>query len=375
MKKVIVILSILLIIAAIYAIRVGSIRQGENQKKLVLLAQEDKEKSKIEGARFSTLNAYQKIFEEQDINALIIGDEIGESIGSSDSDKKWFNIIKKDFSEKYKSTITMDLITGSSTTVIRGWVALNNAKQTKKYDLAFICLGQNDQRDIKPEQFIKFYESIIIKLKKMNPSMDIIPIIESSFKDYNKYLDAIKALSKHYNLQYADTIEAFKASGEKHSELSKDGIRPNDKGYSYYATTVENIIHSNYTSNKKTDTKYSVLNASTNKLTNFVYDNSPDLNSGYSFDNGITGDKIGNTLTFNTTNSVAIIQFLKQPNGGRFKVFVDDKLVKEINTNLTYQVSYSNLIFDNLEGPHKIEIIVSAIDKDQTVKILGLATN
>ena len=197
--------------------------------------------------------------------------------------KRWSNLVIKDVKDKYKSTMTTDLITGGSTTGIRAWVELNSAKLTKKYDVAFMCFGQNDQWSMTPKQFGSFYESIIIKLKKINPSIEIIPIIESSFREHNSYSDIITELSKHYNLQQADTVLAFNNSADTYESLAKDSELPNDKGYSLYAETIVKVINSNFTSNKKTNIKYKVLYDNTNKLTNFVFDNSPDLNNGFTF--------------------------------------------------------------------------------------------
>lgn len=375
MKKFLAILSMLLIITAVYAIRVGTIRENKNQNELAVLASKYRQETKNEEARISGLNIYEKIFEERDIDALIIGDSIGQSDGSTSADEKWFNLIAKDFKQKYKSIITTDLITGDSTTAVRGWVQLNNSKSTKKYDIAFICLGQNDQLSIKPEQFKIFYESIIIKLKKMNPNIDIIPIIENSFVKYNNYTKVIQELSKHYKLQYADTLQVFKSSGQPYESLIVDVMHPNDSGYRYYATTIEKIINDNYAANKKTNVEYSVLYQDTNKLTKFVFNNPADSNNGFIIDNGLVGNKVGDTLTFNTTNSVAIISFTQQLKGGKFKVFIDNKLVEEIDTNKELKGNYSNLIADNLQGQHKIKIEISAIDKAGMVKILGLSTN
>lgn len=375
MKKGLAILSILLIIGAIYAIRVGAVREGKNQKKLVVLARQYSEERKIEVAKILNLNIYGKIFQQRDIEALIIGDGVGQSEGASSSDDKWFNIIKKDVKQKYKSNMTTHLITGESTTAVSAWAQLNSSKLTEKYDIAFICLGQNDQFTIKPEQFKSFYESIIIKLKIINPKIEIIPIMENTFRQYNEYSNAIVDLSKHYNLQYADTIQAFNSLEQPYESLIKDVVHPNDSGYRYYASTIEKIINDNYTANKKTDINYSVLYQGAKKLNNFIYNIPTEANNGFALDNGLISNKVGDALTFNTTNSVAIINFLRQPSGGKFKVFIDDKLMEEIDTNKTLSVSYSNLISDSLEGQHKIKIEVSSIDNGGIVKILGLSTN
>ena len=375
MKKVLSILTILLIIVGICAIGVGYKRANKNQKELTVLAQQRREESDTEGVRISNLNFYEKLSENRDVNALIIGDSISQSTGASNNDKKWSNLIIKDVKEKYKSTITTDLITGGSTTGIRAYVELNKTKLTKKYDIAFMCFGQNDQWNITPKQFGTFYESIIIKLKKINPNIEIIPIIESSFREHNSYSDIIIELSKHYNLKQVDTMLAFNKSPDTYDDLTKDAELPNDKGYSLYAEEILKVISSNYTSNKKTNINYSVLYANTSKLTNFVFDNSPDLNNGFILGGALTSSEILDTLTFNTTSGVDIIHFLSQKNGGKFKVYVDGKFIKEIDTKSTSEVSNSSLISDDLEGPHKIMIRTSSIIKGGTVKILGMATN
>ena len=375
MKKNIIISCVLLVVVVSFIFVLIIIHNKANEKQNVILVEQQKKTKRIEVGRISDLNFYQKLHEKKDINALIVGDSIAQSTGSSNFHEKWINVVIKDVQQKYRSTIKTDPITGGSTTGVRAWVELNNAELTKQYDVAFICLGQNDQFNIKPKQFRMFYESIIIKLKKFNPNIEIIPIIESSFREYNDYSSVIEDLAEHYNLQYADTIQAFNNSGKLYSDLSIDLVHPNGQGYVYYAKTIEKIINSNYISNKKTDIDYSVLYNNTKKLTDFVFDNSPDSNNGFTIADGFIGNKVLENLTFNTTKSVAIIHYLRKPKGGRFKVFIDDNYIKEINTNSTFQVSYSDLIAYNLRGKHKIRIEISSIINKDSVKILGIATN
>ncbi|HEY8805239.1 MAG TPA: SGNH/GDSL hydrolase family protein [Clostridium sp.] len=375
MKKISVILSILLILVAIFGIGVGASRAKRTEKTLTALAQQRREGNLTADVQMASSNVYEDLTQKQDINALVIGDSIAQSNGSSNDNAKWFNLIAKDVKIKYKSTITTDLMTGGGTTGIRAWVELNNAEATKQYDIAYMCFGQKDQWSMTPAQFGAFYESIIIKLKKTNPNIEIIPIIESSFREHNSYSKVIEELSKHYNLQVADTILTFISSPESYENLTTDIEIPNDKGYSYYAKTVEKVIDDNYKAKKKTSIKYSVLHKDTNKLTTFVFDSTPDLNSGFTVNAGMVGDKVSDTLTFNTTNSVAVIHYLRQPNGGKFNVYLDGNLLKPIDTNSTYKASYSELISGNLKGQHKIKIEVTSVNKGGKVKILGLVTN
>ena len=375
MKKVLSVLTILLIVVGIFAIGFGVKRANKNEKALAAISQERREESATIDAKVSNLNFYGNLSENRDVNALIIGDSMSQSTGSSDNDKKWSNLLIKDIKSKYKSTMATDLITGDSTTGVRAWVELNKNKLTKKYDVAFLCFGQNDQWSTTPKQFGTYYESIIINLKKTNPNIEIIPIIESSFREHNSYSDIIIVLSKNYNLQQADTLLAFTNSGNTYNELAEKTELPNDKGYSLYAQTIGKVIGSNVTANKKTNIKYNVLYDDTNKLANFVLDNSPDLNTGFILDGDLTSSEISDELTFNTTNGVYIINFLNQKNGGKFKVYVDGKFTREIDTKSTSEFSNSSLVSDDLKGDHKIMIRTSSIINGQTVKIVGIVTN
>jgi len=364
----------LLIIVGIYAIGVGVKRANKNEKALTVLSQERRVESSIKDDKNLNLNFYENLSENRDVNALIIGDSMSQSNGSSSDDKKWSNLMIKNIKSKYKSTMTTDLITGDSTTGVRAWVELNKNKLTKKYDVAFLCFGQNDQWSTTPKQFGTYYESVIINLKRTNPNIEIIPIIESSFREHNSYSDVIVELSKNYNLQQADMVQAFNNSGNTYNELAEQTELPNDKGYSLYANTIEKVISANITANKKTNIKYNVLYDATNKLSEFVLDNSPNLNNGFILGGALTSSKISDELTFNTTSGVAIINFLNQKNGGKFKVYVDGKFTREIDTKSTSEFSNSILIADDLEGSHMIIIRTTSIIKGQTVKIVGIAS-
>lgn len=375
MKKVLVGLSMLLIIVGIFGIGVGVKRANKSEKELTVLSQERREESSDNDVKISNLNFYESLSENRDVNALIIGDSISQSTGASNNDKKWSNLLIKDVKEKYKSTMTTDLISGGGTTGIRAWVELNSSKLTEKYDVVFMCFGQNDQWNETPKQFGTFYESTIIKLKEINPNIEIIPIIESSFREYNNYSDTIKEISKNYSLQYADTMLAFNNSGATYESLAKDSEIPSDKGYSLYADTIKKVINSNVATKKKTNIKYGVLYENTRKLSNFTFDKSADTKKGFILEGDLTSSKALDELTFNTTKGVAIIHFLNQKNGGKFKIYVDGKYLKEIDTKSTVENSNSILVSDDLEGPHKILVRTSTINKGGTVKILGIATN
>jgi lysophospholipase L1-like esterase len=367
------IIILLLMITFIFIITIGTMRDNKIKKELVIASDKYTAEQLKEEKRIAGLNFYQDLKEHRNINALIIGDSISQGDRSDTVEGKWFNKLKTDIKSKYNSNIDFDLISGGSTTSVRGWVELNQASLTEKYDIAFICFGQNDQADVTPEQFKIFYESIINKVKKLDPNIEIIPIIESSLRNYNAYSNIIVDLSNHYGFQYADTIQAFNASGQPYTTLSKDGIHPNDKGYAYYESTIEQIIDKNYTANKQTNAIPNVLYVDTNKL-NFNFNSSPE-NNGFSNNNGFVGSAIGNSLIFNTSSNTAIIHFMRQPNGGKFKIYVDGNLIKEIDTNLSFNVSYSNIVFDNLQGQHKVKIEISSLPNNGAVKILGLATN
>jgi len=83
----------------------------------------------------------------------------------------------------------------------------------------------------------------------------------------------------------------------------------------------------------------------------------------------MTSSEFAHELTFNTNSGVAILNLSNRKDGGKFKVYVDGKFTVGIDTKASSEFSNSSLIYDNLEGEHKIII------KGGAIKVVGLVKN
>jgi len=379
-KLICIIISIIMILATIVLVIFGNISNKRRQKELATIRESyiAERKAEKEKERIENYNVYEKLKEGKNINVIIIGDGIGASRGATTESSKWYNVFADNINKKYKSSVTTTMLNGENATVIRGWVELNRTDLSKKQDLAIICFGENDNGRITSNQFAMFYESLIRKLKKHNPNIDIIPIIESSIRKDNTYTQVIKKLCGHYGFAYADAITAFKNSQEGYGNLTDDGILPNDKGYSYYAKLLEECISKNLSENKKIENVETTL-YQCNKLDNFNLNTSPKSNNGFDEKDIFSSSTVGSTLVFESYKDTLIAYYTTDPKGGKIKVYVDNELVKEIDTYLSLSVTKSEIIAENLTGNHEVKFEVSSVkgyNYDDGIVILnGLVSN
>lgn len=383
-KLICTIISIIMILATIIVVVFGSKANKRREKEIATISQRylaerkaekeaEKEKEQIEN-----FNVYEKLKEGRDINVIIIGDGIGASRGATSESAKWHNVLADNIKKKYKSSVTTTTINGENANVVRGWVELNRTDLSKKQDLAFICFGQNDNGRITSTQFAIFYESLIRKLKEHNPSIDIIPIIESSIRKDNAYTQVIKKLSEHYSFTYADTMTAFNNAKEGYESLSDDSILPNDKGYSYYARLFEECISKNLSSNKKIGNVETTLYQSS-KLDTFSLNISPKSSDGFDKKEAFSTSTLESTLVFESDKDTLIAYYTTDPKGGKIKVYIDNEFVKEIDTYLTLSVTKAEIIAEGLTGKHEVKFQVSNLKgynfDDGIVIFNGLVSN
>jgi hypothetical protein len=300
-----------------------------------------------EAQRIANENFYQKLKEGRPISILIIGDDIGESDGST-AGNGWIDQLTNKLYATYKSTVTVTKITQSGSNIVRSWIEynsmVNNNKQSgvsSNFDCVFICDGKDYQSIDELKQFHMFYENLIVRLIKNDPKAEIFPMIESSIKTDNGFTVDIKELADHYGLDLIDTRTAFNQPGKNYSDLSKDGIHPNDDGYTLYAEEMYNVISGNVSKNKSINYENKpTLFSDSPQLENAHLLNTPDVVTGYQRkDNMYTSNQKGDSLTFTTSGSIAYVYYNTNTSGGQFQIFVDDQYYGEINTKSASNVS------------------------------------
>lgn len=190
---------------------------------------------------------YDKLKNKQNINILVIGDSIGESDGV-DAKKAWYTKLSNWFNTEYNIKPTIKLLTHPGGGVLNG-LSEYTKKNASGYDLIIVCYGQND-RSMDINTWSVLYETLLRRALTYNSKAEVIPLVESSFQNYDSIPNQIKQISNYYNLQFIDVRIAFKESGIAYNKLAPDGTHGNETGYSLYFKAVSNLIKENCNNNK-----------------------------------------------------------------------------------------------------------------------------
>ena len=94
------------------------------------------------------------------------------------------------------------------------------------------------------------YETLMRRALNYNSKAEVIPLIESSFQNYETIPNAIKKISTYYKLQYIDVRINFKKSGIDYRKLAPDGTHGNIDGYNLYFQAISNLLKKNIDTNK-----------------------------------------------------------------------------------------------------------------------------
>ena len=185
-------------------------------------------------------NVYSKIAKGKPISILVAGDSIGAGAGSSKPEHNFANLLKARLLLKYGVTATVLNTSMGGNFSYSEYIRVSMLPKNDNFDLVILCCGEND---LTSESLGKTYEALIRTIKRKYPSAEIISILESSQKAYTKKIKTIQSLAKHYGIPTVDTIEPFtNGQNGEYESLTRDGIHPNDKGYTIYADVLDNLI-------------------------------------------------------------------------------------------------------------------------------------
>lgn len=129
----------------------------------------------------NTTNLYDKLKLGQPVNILFLGEGNSRNRLFLDQLKKEF---ESEFSLKPNLTI-LSTLSGKTT-------------QTQQPDLVLICSGENDEKELSPEQYKTRYEATIQELGKEYPNTELMLVQEPSLTDIT--VEIHRKLANHYNL-------------------------------------------------------------------------------------------------------------------------------------------------------------------------------
>lgn len=241
LKVVAILLLFILVVIFIFKFNIADI--NESTEKLTAAFNKD---------QTNNLDFYQKLKNNKAINMLVIGDSISESDGV-DFNHSWSTKLYKWLESQYNVKVKVKALTHPGGGVLNGLSEYSH-NIASGYDLIIICYGQND-KTMSAEARPILYEALIRRALKNNPEAEVIPVIESSFQNYEIIPNELKSLSNYYNLAYVDVRINFKESGIDYHKLAPDGIHGSEDGYNLYFKAISNLINKNSANNKHINNK------------------------------------------------------------------------------------------------------------------------
>ena len=244
-SKVLDISIIILIIALVLVIAVGTIRDKKTlAKNMEIYSSDSSNNSEGNEKQSITSNPYEKIKKGEEVNILVLGNGIGLSEGKTAESGNWTSSLSKWLEETYKSKANITNLSQDKATVKIGLEELEENKDN--FDLAYIIFGENDQKEIKPNEFKEDYEKIINNLKERNKNISIVPIIENSIRKKNEYTTIIEDIGKDNDIKVLDMATVFTKDPAPYAKLTtKGGVYPNNVGYSLYFSNIKSLIEAN----------------------------------------------------------------------------------------------------------------------------------
>ncbi|MBB6671705.1 SGNH/GDSL hydrolase family protein [Cohnella nanjingensis] len=316
------------------------------------------------------LTLYQKLEQAQVVRYLIIGDEIGQSEGASQSTRTWMAQLNAKLIEGYGITPFVYKITTAGGTVFGGWMdylTYNTPPKPPPIDLVFLSFGQNDQRAMSTGTFAAIYESLVRRLKADYPAAEIVPFIQNGMKD-EEIPNVIQAISDHYGLIRVDMRASFAASGLPVTRLTKDGVHPNGKGYELYAEQIYGAI----VAAEREDRPISVFRDDRLYPESASY-RTARLNADWSEAEGftptagaMTGRTPGSYVEATFEGTAFGVSIAAQDRGAVLDVFIDGKPKGTMNTYNPFPTTWPRLLAGDLSpGRHTVRFVISA---DQPVE-------
>lgn len=323
---------------------------------------------------------YDKVSKKQEVSILVLGDAIAESSGVEE-ENKWYNSLNKWIYSEYGVKGNIKLTTSPLGNVFTGWGDYNSA-ESKKYDLVFICYGENDLKDMTLTQYSGTYEALVRSIKTNNSKCEVINIIESSIKVDKTFPEAVKKISSYYDLQLVDAREVFNKSKISYNNLSSNGVLPNQKGYELYASAIEDLIKSNLTNKRVVGYEAkTVLSPSAIQFQKCTFIDKEIQKSGFEKQGSlISAGKKGSSISYTVNGSIVGVSFETGVEFGKFIITLDNKILKQVDCYSIVSGKKQLLMYSDVQaGQHQVRIQVSQEinpkSKGNKISLYGIVTN
>lgn len=316
---------------------------------------------------------------DDEINVVYIGGSITYGSGASSRDKSWASIIGETLKTKYGTGKTFNNynvgIPGTGSDL--GLMRLQEDVIAHNPDMVFVEFSVNDSGSAKGLYQMESIVKTLQNMEKIPYIMFIFTTTEAlTGTSYQKYH---RQVADFYSIPYVDLDARVKADGKVLHDLLCDTVHPNDTGYEYYASVINEALEKpeNYVRPEKKTSKLSEKSKIVDIRTIPVSEFNVSGTSGEDYE--IKNDKLyiyteGTTVTASYTGDAIATRDYIFSNGGKYSINVDGIDIYERNTNYaSSEEEVLNLGYLEMELPydtHNVTITANSIGDGKSV-VLG----
>lgn len=223
---------ILLLALAIIGLFVGNkIKQNQEAAELARLQAEETARLQAEAQARRALEEkdgfYEKLADGLDVSVLLLGDSIATPFGLEDESLFWGNRLALEMNRQYDGYTALRTLAQAGSTAALALEQLNAPEAAGEYDLALLCLGQNDDM----ADLAASYEALLRALREKYAKCSVICVLPATLGE--EKAQAITGLALRYHAQVVDMAAACTPEA-----LSPDGVHPSAEGQALYQQAI-----------------------------------------------------------------------------------------------------------------------------------------
>ncbi len=327
-------------------------------------------------SKSQTQDLSTKLQNAQRIRYVVVGDSIGRGSGAESRELTWFSQLETQIKKRYGSRMTGQYIVQSGATSFEGIYKLQNTNISPYTDVIFIVFGENDRKYMLKEDFAELYENLIRQAKMKAPHANVITVIESSLPDEG-FAQTIREISHYYGAVPVDMRTVFEESPFSISELTKDSIHPNGKGYKLYSNEIFKTLSTLKQTQKPINlpsTKWIKEDFQLKMKDQYIHNEGFIKKDGYLYSN-----KKSHQLIYKFNGPLVGVTLMRGPDGGMADIYIDDHYHSTISTWWPFQKERYIYLANQLgEGTHELKIIPSGsqsknnVTNESSIRISGI---
>ena len=219
---------IILLALAVIGLFVGNkIKQNQEAAELARLQAEETARLQAEAQARRELEEkdgfYEKLADGLDVNVLLLGDSIATPDGLEDETLFWGNQLALEMNMQYEGYTSLTALAQAGSTAAQALERLNALESAGDYDLALLCLGQNDDA----AALAASYEALLQGLRQKYAKCSVICILPAALGQ--EKAQVIAGLAQRYHAQVVDM-----AAASTPEALAPDGVHPSAAGHALY---------------------------------------------------------------------------------------------------------------------------------------------